>query len=122
MQFAPVNQSIQFGSWGEAIFCRDAAAALRIAMALLEEQALLPLLRQMRSQFQTEYQVCLLLVQGKHAQDIAQEFPYMKGQILERHMWQARQYGLEAFKRGLIALDIAESRVKNSSIDDKLLL
>jgi DNA polymerase III subunit delta len=107
---------------GEAIFCRDAVAALRTAMALLEEQALLPLLRQMRSQFQTEYQVCLLLAQGKQAQDIAQEFPYMKGQILERHVRQARQYGLEAFKRGLIALDTAESRVKNSSIDDKLLL
>lgn len=108
---------------GEALFRRDSAAALQMAQALLTEgQALLPLLRQIRSQFQTEYQVCLLLAQGKQTQDIAQEFPYMKGQILDRHLQQARQYGLESFKKGLLALDAAEMRAKNSLVDERILL
>lgn len=109
--------------WGEAIFRRDSAAALHMGNAFLTEgQPFLPLLRQIRSQFQIEYQVCLLLAQGKQAQDIAQQFPYMKGQILERHMQQAQQYGLKAFKKGLLALDAAEMRAKNASVDEKILL
>lgn len=108
---------------GEALFRRDAAAALQMIHALLMEgQALLPLLRQIRSQFQTEYQIALLLAHGKQAQEVAQEFPYMKGQILERHLKQAREYGCDAFKRGLLALDATEMRVKNSSVDEKILV
>lgn len=108
---------------GEALFRRDAAAALHIVHSLLSDgQPLLPLLRQIRSQFQTEYQISLLLAQGKQAQDISQEFPYLKGQILERHLQQARQYGQEAFRRGLLALDEAELRAKNSSIDENMIV
>jgi DNA polymerase III subunit delta len=119
----PRLQSESIWQLGEALFRRDAAAALRMAHALLlEGQALLPLLRQIRSQFQTEYQICLLLAQGKQAQDIAQEFPYMKGPILDRHLLQAKQYGLDAFKRGLLAIDAAEMRSKNSSVDEKIVV
>ncbi len=108
---------------GEALFRRDAAAALHIVQALLMEgQALLPLLRQIRAQYQTEYQICLLLAQGKQGQDITQEFPYMKGQILDRHIQQAQQYGAEALKKGLLALDATERKAKNSSIDEKILI
>jgi DNA polymerase-3 subunit delta len=108
---------------GEALFRRDTATALLIVQALLVEgQAVLPLLRQIRAQFQTEYQICLLLAQGKQAQEITQEFPYMKGQILDRHIQQAQQYGVEAFKQGLLALDAAEMRAKNSSMDERLLI
>lgn len=108
---------------GEAIFRRDSAAALQMGHALLMEgQPLLPLLRQIRAQFQTEYQICILLAQGKQAQEVAQEFPYMKGQILDRHLQQARQYGLQAFKEGLLALEAAEMRAKNSAIDEEIIL
>jgi DNA polymerase-3 subunit delta len=108
---------------GEAIFRRDAAAAVRMAHALLTDgQPLLPLLRQIRGQFQTEFQICLLLAQGKQGQDITQEFPYMKGQILDRHIQQSRQYGLEAFKKGFLAIDAIEIRAKNSAIDEDILL
>ena len=108
---------------GEAIFRKDAPAALMGVHALLSEGLpLLPLLRQIRSQFQTEYQICLLMAQGKQAQDITQEFPYLKGQILEKHMRQARQYGSTAFQRGLLAIDEAELRIKNSSMDDNLII
>jgi DNA polymerase-3 subunit delta len=46
----------------------------------------------------------------------------MKGQILERHIQQAQHYGLEAFKKGLLAIDESEMRAKNSSVDEKILL
>lgn len=107
---------------GEALFRRDAGASIQMVHALLMEgQSLLPLLRQIRSQYQTGYQICLLLGEGKQASDISQEFPYLKGQILERNMRQAQQYGLDLFKKGLIALDGAELRVKNSPVDEKII-
>lgn len=108
---------------GEAIFQRNAPTALQAAHSLLMEgQALLPLLRQIRAQFQTEYQICILLSQGKQPHEITQEFPYMKGQILDRHIQQARNYGMDALKKGLLALDAAEMRVKNSGIEDKMII
>lgn len=107
---------------GEALFRRDTPAALHMTSSLLAEgQSLLPLLRQIRSQFQTEIQISLLLAQGKGGAEIAQEFPYLKGQILDRHIRYAQQYGVEGFKRGLLALDATEIRVKNSSIDETIL-
>lgn len=117
------QQSDTIWQLGEALFRRDAATALQIARGHLQEgQPLLPLLRQIRSQYQTEYQIGLLLAQGKQAQEISQEFPYLKGQILEKHLRQAKEYGLESFKQGLITLDEAELRAKNSSIDENMTL
>lgn len=108
---------------GEAIFSRNPAKALAIGRGLLMSgQALLPLLRQIRSQFQTDYQVSLLLARGKQAQEITQEFPYMKGNILQRHISQAQQYGPESFKKGLLAIDFAEARLKTVSIQEPLAL
>jgi DNA polymerase-3 subunit delta len=108
---------------GEALFSYDGAAALQIAHGLLiDGQPVLPLLRQIRAQFQTGYQICFLLAQGKQAHDITQEFPYMKGQILERNLKQAQQYGLDAYRRGLLVLDATEMRAKNSSIDERILV
>ena len=120
--FAQPAESIW--QWGEAIFRRDAAAALQIGVTLLSQgqQPLLPLLRQLRSQFQTDYQVGLMLAQGKLPQDIQQQFPYMKGQILDKHAAQAKMYGLESFKRGLLHIDATELQIKNSSINEKILL
>lgn len=108
---------------GEAIFRRDSAAALlKSGAILMDGQPLLPLLRQIRSQFQTEYQISLLLEQGKQPQEITQAFPYMKGKILENHLQQARNYGVKAFKKGLLAIETAEMRIKNSSIEEKVIL
>lgn len=121
-QLCHCNYSETIWQLGEAIFQKNAATALPIVHSLLGEgQPLLVLLRQIRTQFQTEFQIALLLAQGKQGNDITAEFPYLKGQILERHMRQAKQYGLEAFKNGLIAIDEAELRVKNSDIDDKMI-
>lgn len=108
---------------GESIFRRDSSTALHVGHSLLMDgQPLLPLLRQIRSQFQTEYQVSLLLAQGKQSHEIASEFPYMKGQILERHLHLAQSYGVKSFQQGFLAIETAEMRAKNSSIDDKIVL
>lgn len=107
---------------GEALFQRDAAAALRIAKGLLDDgTALIALLRQIRYQYQTEYQVCSILHAGGTPADIAQEFPYMKGQILNRHVQQAQAYGMKRFRNGILAIDKTELDAKNSGLDDHLL-
>lgn len=108
---------------GESIFRRDIATAMHIGRALLlGGHAFLSLIRQIRTQFQTEYQICTLLAQGGQAAAVSQEFPYMKGQILERHMQFAREYGAESFKQGLLAIDAIDIQAKNSQIDETLLM
>ena len=108
---------------GEAIFARNAPTALLIMQEIIEEgQPLLPLLRQMRSQFQTAYQVCLMIEHGKKESDITTLFPYMRGQVLTKQMEQARKYGSEAFKKGLIAIDAAELRFKGETIKEEIIL
>jgi DNA polymerase III subunit delta len=107
---------------GEAIFRRDTVVALRIAKAhLADGVAFFALLRQIRAQFQTEYQICTLLAHGGSAQDIAQQFPYMKGSILDRHLQLAQGYGLQNFKKGILKLDETELLAKNSGAEPELL-
>jgi DNA polymerase III subunit delta len=107
---------------GEAIFSCEGAKALKICQALLSEgAAFLALLKQLRSQFQTDFQVCTLLARGGSRQDVAVQFPYMKGFILDRHLQMAQNYGMERFKRGMILLDEAEFQAKNSQGDPDLL-
>lgn len=111
-------------SWqlGDSIFRRDPTAALRISKGLLfEGMALIALLRQIRSQFQTEFQVCSILTQGGSAAEVSQEFPYMKGAILERHIRQSQAYGMQRFKLGLVTIDEAEIQAKNSALDAEFL-
>jgi DNA polymerase III subunit delta len=107
---------------GEAIFKREAAAAFRISKALLEEgNVFLALLRQLRSQFETGYQICCMIAQGNAPSDVTQQFPYMKGAILERHLQQAKAYGLPNFKKGLLKIDEIELKAKNSGIESEIL-
>ncbi|MCE5317649.1 MAG: DNA polymerase III subunit delta [Parachlamydia sp.] len=101
---------------GEAIFRLDAPTALRISHALLEDGTpLLSLLRQIRSQFQTDLQVCAILANGGAPSDITSQFAYMKGNILERHCQAARNYGLLRFKEGLLKIDASELQAKNGA-------
>lgn len=103
---------------GEAIFRRETAVALRISKGLLNDgTVLIALLRQIRSQFQTEFQICNILEQGGTPADVSREFPYMKGMILERHVRQSQAYGIQRFKKGILAIDETEIQAKNSGID-----
>lgn len=107
---------------GEAIFQRNGGTALRIIKALLNEgAAFLALLNQIRGQFQTEFQVCSILTTGGNGNDITQRFPYMRGNILDRHMHMAQNYGLPRFKKGMQQIDTVIVMAKNSNVDDDVL-
>lgn len=106
----------------EAIFRRQAATAFRIGQALLDEgTALLALLYSLRTQFHTEFHVYSLLTKGGPDQ-VSQEFPYMRGKILQNHIEMAQGYGAERLRRGLLVIDDTELRAKNSGADSQLLL
>ena len=122
-RLSPPPRAESLWQLGEAIYRRDATGALQMAHALaVEGEAVLPLLRYLRSQFQTGYQMCLLLAEGRNAQELAQEFPHLKGQLLEKSARQAQHYGEDAFKRGLLAIDAAYMRVKNFAMDEQWLV
>lgn len=107
---------------GEAIFQRNAATALKISKGMLEDgTAFLALLRQIRSQFETEFQIAAILAAGGQASDVTVLFPYMKGAILERHIQSAQRYGKQKLKEGLLLIDATELKTKNSIADADIL-
>lgn len=107
---------------GEALFQKQTAAALRTSQGMLNDGVpFLTLVRQIRHQFQTDFQVCSLMAHGKGPAEITQLFPYMKGFILDKHMNVARAYGLTRFKRAMLLIDEAELQAKNSAIDQDIL-
>lgn len=106
----------------EAIFKRDAASALRISRALLDDGvALIALLRQIRSQIQTEYQICSILSTGGNSSEVSQQFPYMRGQILEKHLQMSQNYGMGRFKKAMLKIDEIELLAKNSQLSPEFL-
>jgi len=108
---------------GEAIFKRHPEEAFRISKGLLDDGvAFMMLVRQIRSQFQTEAQVCSLLASGGGKAAVQEHFKYMKGNILDRHCQMAQNYGLDALKKGLLAIDASELEAKSGSRDPHLLL
>lgn len=108
---------------GEAIFRRDLHQALRIGRALYTQgQPLLLLIRQLRSQFEVDYQVAKLVADGGSSEQITLEFPYMRGAILTRHIEQSKAYGSQALLKGMLSLDGSEVRLKNSEVEEALLL
>lgn len=122
---AAITASVNLeNSWQlcDAIFSRNAAGALRIAKALLSDgTAFLGLLRQIRTQVQTDYQIFGILSQGGGAAEVTKQFPYMRGQILDRHMQAARGFGAERFKKAMLAIDETESLAKNGQGNDDFL-
>jgi DNA polymerase-3 subunit delta len=108
---------------GDAIFSFDVNSAMRISKALVEDgSALLVLLRQLRTQFESKYQICSLIHSGQGSGEVMKQFPYMKGQILNKNIQQAQHYGMNRFKNGLIAIDLVERQAKNSLAEPDLLL
>jgi DNA polymerase-3 subunit delta len=107
---------------GEAIFRREGANALRICKELLaNETPLIVLLRQLRTQFQTELQVCSILHQEGDPAAVTRQFPYMKGAILERHIGYSQQYGMQRLIAGLLKIDETELQAKNSGFEPDFL-
>jgi DNA polymerase-3 subunit delta len=107
---------------GDAIFRRDPGTALRISKGLLDDgTAFLGLLRQIRSQFETKFQIASLLANGGSPGDVTHFFPYMKGSILDQHVQAAKNYGLQKLKEGLLKIDEMEIKAKNSLADPDIL-
>lgn len=106
----------------EALFKKDTSKALAVAKSMQEEgTALIGLLRQIRSQYQTELQISYILAQGGSSNDVVAQFPYMRGAILENHLNNARSWGVKKLKTGLLHIDNFELKAKNSSIDPEIL-
>lgn len=107
---------------GEAIFSGDAAAAVSAGKSLLSATDAIPLLRQIRNQFQTGFQIGSLLANGGGPEDVMLAFPYMKGAILTKNVQTAQRYGTTRYRSGLILIDNTEVQLKNSSSEPELLL
>ena len=107
---------------GEAIFKDDASSVLRITKGLMQNgSALIPLLRQIRSQFQTEFQISSILANGGGTEEVSAAFPRLKGTFLSKHIQAAQYYGYQRFKNGIIEIDKTEVEAKNSNTDPEIL-
>lgn len=121
-EICTVNPVESIWQLGETIFSRSPSAALKIMKSLLNEgQPFLQLLRQIRSQISIGFQVCTALALNKTSAEITQEFPYMKGHILEKNIANARQYGIIAFQHALLEIDAVETEAKNTQTSEQLL-
>jgi len=106
----------------DAIFSRNANHALRVMKGLLESGVpFLALIRQIRAQVQTDFQICTILEYGGGASDVTAEYPYMKGRILDNHMHAASSYGLSRFKKAMLKIDQTEASAKNGLGSDDFL-
>lgn len=119
LQLIVAGQTVQ-NAWqlGDAIFSRRGGEALLISHHLLESgEPVIGLLRALRTQFQTRYM-------GATAQpeDVQARFPYLRGQMLHKQIQQARQFGADSCRKGLLLIDEAELLAKNSSLTPDILL
>lgn len=106
----------------DAIFSRNASHALLVMKGLLDSGTpLLALIRQIRAQMQTDYQICTILANGGSSSDVTAEYPYMKGRILDNHCQAASTYGLSRFKKAMLKIDQTESAAKNGLGSDDFL-
>lgn len=106
---------------GEAVFRGDTEKALFVGRHLLQEaQGLFPLLRQLRGQLESQYQILVFSETGREDEIIA-HFPYLKGSLLTKRLQMARQYGKKRLQKGMLLLDQAEARLKNAEVEEFLL-
>lgn len=107
---------------GESIFDGNATAAFEVFQNLLHGGTpFLALLRQLRSQFQSSLQICTLLASGRGREEVGKQFPYLTPHLLNKKLQVAERYGLASFRRGLLAIDEAEYKVKNSLGEEGIL-
>lgn len=107
---------------GEAVFQKNTGEALRMARGILAEgAAFIALLRQLRSQFQTQVLISSILKNGGTAADVALEFPYMKGAILDKNIRQSQGYGMDPLRQGLLMIDQTELAAKSTGANIEFL-
>lgn len=119
LQMIGAGQTVQ-NAWqlGDAIFSRRGGDALQISQRLLDGgEPVIGLLRALRAQFQTR-----LMGATAQPEDVQGRFPYLRGQMLHKQIQQARQYGADSCRKGLLLIDEAELSAKNSAITPGLIL
>jgi DNA polymerase-3 subunit delta len=122
-QLSPKVNRETIWQWGEAVLKRDKKAALRIGRALLADgQAFIPLLKILRGQLQTAFQVAILSQRPGSAAEIQRTFPYMKGRLLDHHLALARGYGEQQLKHSLLLIDQMDLSLRNGMDDVSLLM
>ncbi len=104
---------------GDALFAGDAARALTISKSLLEEgMALIPLLASLRSQCVTAKGILEAAEKG----EVAEKYPYLKGQLLEKKLKLLKKMGRAHLTRALLLIFETEVQAKNSQSEPELLL
>jgi len=89
----------------EALLTRAAGPAFKIVRGLFaQEISFFLILRQIRSQFQTAFQI---------ATSSQQDFPKMKDTLWKRHLQLAQAYGVERLPQALLHIDNIELTAKN---------
>lgn len=107
---------------GESVFSFNANLAIHVMRGLLEDGApFLSLLRQLRSQFQTSFQIATLLASGKGRAEVSKQYPYLTPHLLNKKLQTVQTYELHRFKRGILTIDETEWKAKNSSQDHQFL-
>lgn len=108
---------------GDAILEKQAGEALRILSALMESSPVaIGTLAALRSQFQKSFQICSMIESGGNTQSVAKAFPYMSERIRDRNIRLARQYGMAAFKRGMLTINACDIQLRNSMTDSAILM
>lgn len=104
---------------GDALFACETAKALTIGKILLNEgMAIFPLLANVRSQCTTGVGILEAAQQG----EVAQKYPYLKGQLLDKKLKVLKKYGRERLQRAMLLIFETEVKAKNSAADPSLLL
>lgn len=101
----------------DAIASLDAKKALLVATRLLQQgNSVFSLLRQIRSKMQ----MLLLACEGQEA-EVIQKYPYLRGQLLEKLMADAKGFGAERASMAIKELDAFEFAAKDGLDDEGLL-
>ncbi len=109
--------------FGDALFDQNPTEALAIGKNILHEGThLLLLLRQLRFQYQKQCQIASLLQKGVHPHDITQEFPFLRGQILEQNLSWAKSHTPQQWLQKLLLIDQTELETKNTTASPEFLL
>lgn len=110
--FTPVESIWQLA---EALLCGDGAKARRIArQAMASESDFFAFLRLMRSQFQSLCQVASILAHGGGSEAVLQQFPHLRGNLLQKNVGLAQRVGIAFLRNAITKIDAIELKAKNS--------
>lgn len=103
---------------GELILQNDCRGALAVALRLQSSgSALIALVRQIRRQLQTTFEVATL-----SAEEIRSRHPQLRDFMVDKHKRLAQSYGWQRVAAAITSLDSCELSFKNGCDDEKLLL